>query len=436
MSPELIGVLGILLLFVLIMLNVSVGLSLLLVGFLGVSVISGWEVALAQLAAASFNTTNSYNLSVIPLFVLMGMFLSTSGLGKELYDAVDRWMGHFRGGLAMATIGASAIFAAISGSTNATTATMARITVPEMDKYNYNRSLSTSTVAAGGTLGILIPPSVILIVYGSLTQEPIGPLLIAGIIPGILMTLLFMLMVYIQVRLNPELAPRSEKPHPWSERLQSLKTVWPFLLIFALSIGGIYFGIFTPTEAGAVGAMGAFLVTLITRKMSWRKLVDSLDESIRLSVMIFLILIGATVFGRFLALSRLPAWLTTTVTGLDVSPFVIIGLILVVYLILGTFMEGIAIMVLTLPITYPLIEQLGYDGIWFGIIIVMVLNIGALTPPLGISVYIISGVVKDYPIQKIFRAVVPAILVMLLFTIVMVIFPEIVTYLPNLSASK
>lgn len=436
MSPEMIGLLGILLLFILIMLNVSVGLSLLLVGFLGVAFISSWDVALAQLATASFNTTNSYNLSVIPLFILMGMFLSTSGLGKELFDAVDRWIGHFRGGLAMATIGASAIFAAISGSTNATTATMARITVPEMDKYNYSRSLSTSAVAAGGTLGILIPPSVILIVYGSLTQEPIGPLLIAGILPGVLMTLLFMLMVYIQVRINPDLAPRSEKPYPWSERLQSLKTIWPFILIFALSIGGIYFGFFTPTEAGAVGAAGAFLVTLFTGKMSWRKLVDSLDETIRLSVMIFLILIGATIFGRFLALSRLPAWLTSAVTSLDVSPFIIIGLILVVYLILGTFMEGIAIMVLTLPITYPLIGQLGYDGIWFGIIIVMVLNIGALTPPLGISVYIISGVVKDFPIQKIFRAVVPAILVMLLFTIILVIFPEIVTYLPNISASR
>lgn len=431
MSPELIGLAGTLVLLLLILLNVSVGLSLLLVGFVGISLITNWQTGLAQLATASFNTANSYNLSVIPLFILMGMFLSSSGLGNDLFKAVDKWIGNLRGGLAIATIGASSIFAAISGSTTATTATMAKIAIPEMDLYRYQPSLSTSSVAAGGTLGILIPPSVILIVYGSLTQQPIGPLLIGGLVPGVLLTLIFMVMINIQVRLKPELAPRSDRVFTWGERFRSLKTVWPFLLIFMVSIGGIYLGIFTPTEAGAIGASGAFVVTLLSRTLTWRRLLTSLDDAIRLSVMIFLILIGATIFGRFLALSQIPALLTTTVTGLEVSPYLVLALILAIYFVLGTFMEGIAIMVLTLPIVYPLIQQLGFDGLWFGVIIVMVLNIGVLTPPLGISVFVISGIVKWVPIPTLFRAVTPVVLVMIVFTLLLIIFPQIVTFLPS-----
>jgi tripartite ATP-independent transporter DctM subunit len=432
MSPEMIGAFGIILLLVLILLQVSVGLSLLLVGFIGVSLLTNWDVGLSQLGVAAFGTSNSYSLSVIPLFILMGMLLSNTGLGKDLFNAVDKWIGHLRGGLAVATIGASAIFAAISGSTNATTATIARIAIPEMNQYNYKPTLSTACVAAGGTLGILIPPSVILILYGALTMEPIGPLLIAGLIPGVLLASIFMLTINIQVRLNPSIAPTKPEPAPMKEKLQSLRSVWPFILIFALSIGGIYFGIFTPSEAGGIGAMGAFVFTVLSKRLNWSKLSSSLDESIRLSVMLFLILIGATLFGKFLALSQIPTALTESVASLDVSPFIILGLILIVYLILGTFMEGIAIMVLTLPIVYPLITQLGFDGMWFGVIMVMVLNIGLLTPPLGLSVYIISGVVKDVPIEKIFRGVIPMLVTMVLFTILLVIFPEIVTYLPGL----
>lgn len=432
MSPELIGSLGIILLLVLMLIKVPVGISLFLIGFLGVSLLTDWSVGLAQLGTAAFGTANNYSLSVIPLFILMGMFMSNTGLGKDLFNAVDKWIGHFRGGLAIATIGASSIFAAISGSTNATTATLARIAIPEMDKYNYKPSLSSASVAAGGTLGILIPPSVILILYGALTQVPIGPLLIGGLIPGILLALVFMLTINIQVRLDPSVAPRAQEVSTMSARIHSLKSVWPFLVIFCVSIGGIYFGIFTPTEAGGIGAMGAFIVTLVTKKLTWDKLISSLDDTIRLSVMIFLILIGASLFGRFLALSQIPMKLTSIVGSMDVSPYVILAMILIIYFILGMFLEGIAIMVLTLPIVYPLITQLGFDGLWFGIIIVMVLNIGVLTPPLGLSVFIISGVVKNVPIEKIFRAVMPFVFVMVGFTIVLVIFPGIVTYLPSL----
>jgi len=432
MNPELIGIIGIAILLLLILFRVSVGLSLFLVGFIGVSWLSDWDVGLSQLGTSAFGTANNYGLSVIPLFILMGMFMSNTGLGKDLFNAVDKWIGHFRGGLAIATVGAASIFAAISGSSNATTATLAKITIPEMKEYNYRTTFSTAAVAAGGTLGILIPPSVILILYGALTSEPIGPLLIGGLIPGIILTLLFMLMINIQVRLDPSIAPKKEIAASTAEKFGSLKSVWPFLLIFAISIGGIYFGVFTPSEAGGIGAIGAFFLTLLTKRLNFKGLISSLDETIRLTVMLFLILIGASLFGKFLALSQIPMYLTTKVGSLDVSPYLIMAMILLVYFILGMFLEGIAIMVLTLPIVYPLITQLGFDGLWFGIIIVMVLNIGVLTPPLGLSVYIISGVVKDVPIQQIFRGVIPAVLTMVAFTIILVIFPEIVTFLPSL----
>lgn len=300
-----------------------------------------------------------------------------------------------------------------------------------MSKFDYKLNLSTASVAAGGTLGILIPPSVILILYGALTNEPIGPLLIGGIIPGILLTLLLMATVNILVRMDPSVAPRKHQPSSWGERIGSLSKIWPFLLIFALSIGGIYFGYFTPTEAGGVGATGAFLFTLLTGRLTFNHLSSSLGEAVRITAMIFLILIGASLFGKFLALSQIPMQLSASVAGLDVSPYVILTFILIIYLILGMFVEGIAILVLTLPIVYPMIIELGFDGLWFGIIMVMVLNIGLLTPPLGLSVYIISGVVKDIPIQDLFKGVMPMLLTMILFTVLLIIFPQIVTFLPG-----
>jgi tripartite ATP-independent transporter DctM subunit len=426
MSPELIGVIGILLLLTLILLRVSVGLSLFLVGFLGVSWLSDWSVGLSQLGSSAFGSANNYGLSVIPLFILMGMFMSNTGLGKDLFVAVDKWIGHFRGGLAIATVGAA------SGSSNATTATLSKICIPEMNEYQYKKTFSTAAVAAGGTLGVLIPPSVLLIIYGALTSEPIGPLLIGGLVPGILMTLLFMLMINIQVRLNPEIAPTKKVVSSTKEKFYSLRGIWPFLLIFIISIGGIYFGVFTPSEAGGIGAIGAFLLTVLNKRLKFNALLTSLDETLRLTVMLFLILIGAALFGKFLALSQIPMYLTSTVGAMDVSPYLILALILIVYFILGMFLEGIAIMTLTLPIVYPLITQLGFDGLWFGVIMIMLINIGVLTPPLGLSVYIISGVVKDVPIEKIFKGVIPAVCTMAVLTIILIIFPEIVTFLPNM----
>lgn len=431
MSPETLGIIGIIALLVLFLLRVPVSVSLIIVGTWGLGMIRGWDSALIQLGTTPFSTASSYSLSVIPLFILMGMFLSYSGFGHDLYRAVDAWIGHVRGGLAITTIGTSALFSAISGSVNATTATMARIALPEMKKYRYDDELSTSCVAAGGTLGILIPPSVILVLYGILTMEPIGKLLIAGLVPGILQMLLFMLAVYLMVLKNPSLAPVTEKK-PFKEKIVSLNSVWPFILLFAISVGGIYFGFFTPTEAGGIGAFGAFLLAVLTRRLSWEDFKKSLNGTTRLTAMIFFILIGADIFSKFLALSKIPVAVTKFVSNLDLSPMAIMVFILFVYFILGMFLEGIAIYVLTLPVVYPLVTMLGFDGIWFGVVMIFVMNMGLLTPPLGLSVYIISGVAKDVPIQRIFKGVIPMLITIIICLALIVIFPEIVTFLPDM----
>lgn len=431
MSPEMVGVLGVVLLIVLFMLRVQIGIALLLVGLAGYTYLTRVNVGLAQLGMSSYGTTASYNMSVMPLFILMGMLLSFSGLGRDLYRAMNSWLGRIRGGLAIATVGACAIFAAISGSNNATTATMATVALPEMRRYNYNPKMATAVIAAGGTLGVLIPPSVILVLYGGLTNEPIGKLLIAGLIPGLLQMLLFMATIYLQVRIDPTLAPLSADTERIG-KLESLIKIWPVLLVFSISIGGIYFGFFTPTEGGGVGAAGAFLLALISKRLSFKALKDALDETLRVNAMIFLILIGATIFGQFFAVTKIPMEAASFIGGLHISRYLIVAGILVVYLILGCFMEGIAIMVLTVPIIYPIITHLGFSGIWFGVVLTMMLNIGALTPPVGISVYVMSSFAKDVPMQDIFRGVMPLLASMIFCVILVTIFPQIITFLPSL----
>ncbi|MCM3399872.1 TRAP transporter large permease [Oceanobacillus profundus] len=432
MSPEIIGFLGIIAILILFFLKIPVAISLIIVSLLGTTLIRGWDVAFAQLGRTPFDTSSNYSLSVIPLFILMGMILSYTGIGKDLYRMVDSWIGHLHGGLAMATIGTAAIFSSISGSLNATTATVAKIALPEMKKYKYKPGLSTSSVAAGGTLGILIPPSVILILYGILTREPIGALLISGIIPGILQIVIFIITIYVLVRKDPSIAPPREGKASNAERLHTLKNIWPFMGLFLVSIGGIYLGVFTPTEAAGVGAFGALLFALISRKLTWESLKGSLNESVRLTAFIFFILIGANLFGQFLAISRIPVMLTTYVGNLDLNPYIILIGILVVLLLLGCFIESLALIVITLPILYPIITELGFNGIWFGVIMIMVINIGALTPPLGISVYVIKGVARNIPLQTIFRGVVPMIIAMIVCVAILVVFPQIVTILPGL----
>lgn len=427
-----VGTIGILALIILFLMKIPVGVSLILVGLAGTSLIRGWDVAFFQLGRTPFDTASSYSLSVIPLFILMGMILSYTGMGKDLYRAVDSWIGHLRGGLAMATIGTAAIFSAISGSLNATTATVSKITLPEMEKYNYKPSLSTACVAAGGTLGILIPPSVILILYGIQTREPIGELLIAGIIPGIIQVVIFMIIVAILVRKDPSLAPAKVEQSTVMEKFHTLKSVWPFLALFIISIGGIYLGIFTPTEAAGVGAIGAMFFSFISKRLNWNRLKLSFNESVKLTAYIFLILIGATIFSQFITISRLPVALTQMVGNLELNSSVVLIVILFALFLLGCFIEGLSLIVLTIPIIYPIIIELGFNGVWFGIIMVMAINIGSLTPPLGISIFVIKGVANHIPIQTIFKGAVPMIIGMIICIFLLIIFPQLVTILPNL----
>jgi len=436
MSPEIIGIIGIVALIVLFLLRVPVGIAMLVVGFLGTGWIRGWNIAFLQLGRTPFETAGSYSLSVIPLFILMGMVVSFTGIGRDLFRAVDSWIGHFRGGLAMATLGTAAVFSSICGSLNATTATVARIVLPEMDKYKYKPSLSTSCVAAGGTLGSLIPPSVILVLYGILTREPIGKLLIAGIIPGIVQLLLFILTVYILIRRDPSLAPARAEKASFRERFSLMKNIWPFFLIFIVTIGGIYMGIYTATEAAAFGSFASIVTALVygivKKQFELKMLKVSFDQTVRLTAYIFLILMGANVFSQFLSISRIPVKLTAFVSSLDLNQYVILSLILIALFILGCFVEGLSLMVLTLPITYPIVTQMGFSGIWFGVIMVLAINIGALTPPLGISVYDVKGVAKDVPIQTIFRGVIPMVAAMVVCVAVLTIVPELVTILPDM----
>lgn len=427
-----VGTIGILALIILFLMKIPVGVSLILVGLAGTSLIRGWDVAFFQLGRTPFDTASSYSLSVIPLFILMGMILSYTGMGKDLYRAVDSWIGHLRGGLAMATIGTAAVFSAISGSLNATTATVSKITLPEMEKYNYKPSLSTACVAAGGTLGILIPPSVILILYGIQTREPIGELLIAGIIPGIIQVVIFMIIVAILVRKDPSLAPAKVEQSTVMEKFHTLKSVWPFLALFIISIGGIYLGIFTPTEAAGVGAIGAMFFSFISKRLNWNRLKLSFNESVKLTAYIFLILIGATIFSQFITISRLPVALTQMVGNLELNSSVVLIVILFALFLLGCFIEGLSLIVLTIPIIYPIIIELGFNGVWFGIIMVMAINIGSLTPPLGISIFVIKGVANHIPIQTIFKGAVPMIVGMIICIFLLIIFPQLVTILPNL----
>jgi tripartite ATP-independent transporter DctM subunit len=436
MSPETIGIIGIVALIVLFMLRIPVGISLLVVGFFGTGLIRGWTIAFNQLGRTPFETAGSYSLSVIPLFILMGMVLSFTGIGRDLFRAVDSWIGHFRGGLAMATVGTAAVFSSICGSLNATTATVARIVLPEMDKYKYKPSLSTSCVAAGGTLGSLIPPSVILVLYGIMTREPIGKLLIAGIVPGIVQMLLFMLTIYILIRRDPSLAPARTDKAGFRERFRLLKNIWPFLFIFLVTIGGIYMGVFTATEAAAIGSFASIVTALVygivKKQIELKTLKESFNQTVWLTAYIFLILMGANVFSQFLSISRIPVKLTAYVSSLELNPFVILSLILLALFILGCFVEGLSLMVLTLPITYPIVTEMGFSGIWFGVIMVLAINIGSLTPPLGISVYDVKGVAKDVPIQTIFRGVMPMVAAMVLCVALLTVVPDLVTILPDM----
>ncbi|HSW57214.1 MAG TPA: TRAP transporter large permease [Dehalococcoidales bacterium] len=431
MSPDLVGLIGVIAILVLFLLRVQIGITMLVVGFVGYWYLVNWNAALSVVGMVPFASASNYGLSVLPLFILMGLFLAYGGLGRDIFQAVDAWFRHVRGGLAISTIGACAAFAAVSGSATATAATIGSIALPEMKRYGYADSMATATVAVAGTLGILIPPSTVLVIYGILTEQSIGQLLIAGIIPGFMLAGMMMLTIYFQVRIKPSMAP-TQKQLPWKAKFVSLKKIWPILVIFLLVMGGMYTGFFTPTEAAAFGAFTSLIFAIVTRQFSRKVLTSSLDQTVRTTAMLFLILIGAMVFSRFLAVTRLPYDLTEMIAALEISRYAVMLIIIFSLVVLGCFIEGISIMVLTLPVLYPLILELGFDGIWFGILLVVLLNIGMITPPVGINVFVTAGIAKDVPLMTIFRGIVPLLITMIVFCIILLFFPQIATFLPNL----
>jgi tripartite ATP-independent transporter DctM subunit len=428
MSPELVGILGVILLLVLFALRMQVGMSMLIVGFVGFTYLSDTTASLNLLGMVPYATAGAYGLSVIPLFILMGMFLSYGGLGKDIFEAANTWVRHVKGGMAMATIAAIAIWSAISGSATATAASLGSVVLPEMKRHKYNDALATACVAAGGTMDILIPPSSVLVLYGLLTEESIGKLLIAGILPGLLLAALFAIVILIWVKRDPTAAP-IQPPAPFHEKIRSLKPIWAVIVIFIMVMGGIYKGFFTPTEAAAVGAFVSLIVSLASKRFSRNAMIAALEEAASTTAMLLLILIGAIIFSRFLAITTIPYQLSAYIASLEVSRYVIIGIISVALIFLGCFIEGLSLMVLTVPILYPLIIDLGFDGIWFGILLVTLLNIGMVTPPVGINVYVTAGVAKGVPLMTIFKGVTPFWFSMIFAVILLIAFPEIATWL-------
>ncbi|MCF8143871.1 MAG: TRAP transporter large permease [Deltaproteobacteria bacterium] len=430
MSPEMIGMIGILLMFILLAMGMYIGIAMALVGFLGLCIIVGWDSGMSILGITPLAEGSSYTLSVIPLFVLMGQFAFISGISTDIYKTVYAWMGRFRGGLAMATVCACAGFAAVCGSSLATGATMGMVAIPEMDKYKYNQRLSTGCVAAGGTLGILIPPSIGFVIYGILTQESIGRLFMAGIVPGILLAVLFILTIYLQCKLNPEMGPRGEST-TWGVKIRSLSGTWGILLLIFIVMGGLYMGIVTPTEAAGVGAFGSFVIALLKGKLSVQGLIQCLLETGKTTAMIFLIIIGANIFSSFLGLARIPMGLADFIAGLALPKIVILMAIILIYVMMGCVMDCYAIMILTVPIIFPVIEALQFDPIWFGVLMVIVLEVGLITPPVGLNVFVLKAAAPNVPLTVIFRGILPFLAAALLLIILLILFPQLALFLPS-----
>ncbi|MCF8087071.1 MAG: TRAP transporter large permease [Desulfotignum sp.] len=436
MSPTLIGITGILIMILMFLTRMPVAFVMATVGFVGFSIVISTDAGLVLLSRNIYETFDSYDLTTIPLFILMGQLGFNSGISKRLYNAGYRFLGNIRGGLAMATVTACTAFGAVCGSSPATAATMATVGLPEMKRYNYNDELATGCVASGGGIGMIMPPSVVLIIYGILTEQSIGALFVAGIFPALLVTLLFILCIYIRCRISPEQGPKGEH-FSWPQKMRSLLGLVETLIVFVLVIGGIFIGLFTPTEAAAIGAFGVLLIAMIRRQITWQGFVKSLMETLRTSCMVLMLIAGAVIFGKFLAVTRIPFEIAGWVSGLAISPVLVLGVILLIYFFGGCFMDALAFVTLTVPIFFPVVMELGYDPIWFGIIIVMVTEMGVITPPVGINVYVVYGVAKNVlddgvPLEKIFKGIFPFLIAVIVGVLILIIFPQIIMYLPNL----
>ena len=416
--------------FALALLRVPLAFAMGLVGVVGIGLTRGWMPALASTAQVVYETGFAYTLSVIPLFILMGNFVARAGLAHELFHAAYTFIGHRRGGLAHATIAACAGFGAICGSSIATAATMSKVAYPSMKKLGYSDALSTGVIAAGGTLGIMIPPSTIMVIYGIITETHIGKLFAAGVIPGVLTAILMMVAVVLMTWHDPEHAPAGEK-FTWSERFAALRGIWGVLLLVVIVLGGIYGGFFTATEGAGMGAMGAFLFALARRALTWKTLFQVLVESARTTAMLFTLLIAATIFANFVNYTPMPFELKEWITGLGLSPIMIVGAMMLIYILLGTVMEELTMVLLTIPLFFPIVLQLGFDPVWFGVLIVMVVQIGLVSPPVGMNLFVVNALLPKVGLRAIFSGVWPLVGAMIVALALLIAFPQISLWLPS-----
>ena len=430
MSSDLVAILGFAVLFVLMLLRVPVGMAMGLVGVSGFAYLVNGEAALKIVGHTSMRTVTDYTFGVIPMFLLMGAFVSNSGMSRELFRAANAFVGHFKGGLGIATVAACAGFAAISGSSVATAATFATVAYPEMRRYNYPQSFATGVIAAGGTLGAMLPPSTVLAVYGIITEQDIGKLFIAGIIPGLLAAAMDMLTIVIIGHLRPQFLPSAPR-HSWQERFAGLRGVWAMLVLFVFVIGGLYGGLFTPTEAGGMGAIGALIIGVARGRLGRVEIRRSLLQAVRTAAAVLTVLIGALLFGYFLTVTQTPQKVTALLTGLGVGRYVVLALIMLMYLVLGCLMDALAMIILTIPIIFPVITRLGFDPIWFGVIIVMTVELGLIHPPVGMNVFVIKSVVQDVSFSTIFLGVLPFIVTDLIRLVILIALPILALYLPS-----
>ncbi len=432
MSSTAVALIGIAALLILMFIKMPIGFAMGIMGFMGYAFLVSWDAAVSAVGLTMYNCGTSYSLGVLPLFVLMGQFAFRSRLSEQMFACTNKWLGRLHGGLAIATIGACAGFAAVTGSTLTGAITMGSVALPEMRKYHYDPKLALGAIASGGTLGILIPPSIAFVIYGILTEQSIGKLFLAGIVPGLLLSFLFMLTIYIIARIRPELAPQGPR-YPFREKMVSLKGTWPTLLLFFIVMGGLYTGVFVPNEAAAIGASGALVIALAMRSMRFKEFWESLFVTVDFSAMIFIVIMGAMIFNVFLARSKIPIVLAETIVGLGLSKYTILVIILFLYLVLGCIMEAYSMVVLTLPVIYPVIEKLGFDPIWYGVLMVIMIEMGMITPPVGLNVFVLRGMAKDVPMYGIFKGAAPFVVAMAVCVAILIIWPGIVLFLPNMS---
>ena len=430
LSTEAVAVIGFVVLFALMLLRVPVGMAMGLVGVTGFGYLTSGMPALKIVGHTTMRTVTDFNFAVVPLFLLMGAFATTSGMSRELFRAANAFLGHLRGGLGIATIAACGGFAAICGSSVATAATFSKVAYPEMRRFGYPQSFATGVIAAGGTLGIMIPPSTVFAIYGLITQQDVGKLFRAGILPGLLAMTMYMTTIALICWFKPDFLPTAPKAS-WQDRMAGLRDVWAPILLFVLVIGGLYGGVFTPTEAGGVGASGAFLLGVLRGRLDGKGIRASLLQATRTAAAVFTVLIGALLFGYFLTITQTPQNVTSFLTGLGIGKYGVLALIMLMYLVLGCLMDAMAMIILTIPIIFPVITHLGFDPIWFGVIIVMTVELGLIHPPVGMNVFVIKSVIKDVSFATIFKGVIPFILTDLIRLVILIAFPILALWLPS-----